>query len=321
MRRRLRTEATWLGGAWVTNLLVRYVYDGNLVIQERQYDPRLSTTIPQRLVSYTRGRDLSGSREGAGGIGGLLARTDATASQQATSFYHSDGNGNVAALADANGTFLGRYWYDPFGNTIAVAGAAAEANLYRFSTKEWHQNSGLLYYLYRYYEPSFERWVNRDPIAEAGDLNLYRFARNGSVHLIDPLGLRDRVAFPKDCGSIDNTKTLGQALDSLRRDYKNWRNNGYGDKYRQARDGACNSLRNMLDLLDDCCGPWSPQQEKYFKLVRTVLWAWCTNPPDPPGSQGDLMKEVKDVIKEFDGDLGIEIPIIPILSDLRTFAP
>ena len=46
----------------------RYVYDGMRVIQERD-----AATTPQ--VSYTRGNDLSGSLEGAGGIGGLLARS------------------------------------------------------------------------------------------------------------------------------------------------------------------------------------------------------------------------------------------------------
>lgn len=43
-------------------------YDGMLRIQERD-----GNNVP--LVTYTRGKDLSGSRQGAGGIG-VLARTD-----------------------------------------------------------------------------------------------------------------------------------------------------------------------------------------------------------------------------------------------------
>jgi hypothetical protein len=46
------------------------------VIQER-------TTVP--TVSYTRGSDLSGSLEGAGGIGGLLARSHGCASSNGVS--------------------------------------------------------------------------------------------------------------------------------------------------------------------------------------------------------------------------------------------
>jgi RHS repeat-associated protein len=65
----------------------------------------------------------------------------------------------------------------------------AEANLYRFSSKEAHPNSGLTYYLYRFYDPSLQRWVNRDPIGERGGLNLYEFAWNDPVDLFDRFGL------------------------------------------------------------------------------------------------------------------------------------
>ena len=35
MRRRERIEYAWNGSAWATNGVTLYVYDGNLVIQER----------------------------------------------------------------------------------------------------------------------------------------------------------------------------------------------------------------------------------------------------------------------------------------------
>jgi RHS repeat-associated protein len=58
------------------------------------------------------------------------------------------------------------YRYDPFGNLISSSGSQASANVYRFSSKEIHPNSGFYYYLYRWYEPNLQRWLNRDPIAE-----------------------------------------------------------------------------------------------------------------------------------------------------------
>src|SRR6266699_2387651 len=67
MRRRIRKEFTWQNGGWALSNEVYYVYDGNLVIQERD-----ANNVP--TVSYTRGRDLSASLERAGGIGGLLGR-------------------------------------------------------------------------------------------------------------------------------------------------------------------------------------------------------------------------------------------------------
>lgn len=133
MRRRVRKEFTWQNSAWVQTNEVRYVYDGNLVVQERN-----TNNLP--MVSYTRGRDLSGSREGAGGIGGLLARTDHKTwtinSSQAHAYYHADANGNVTMLVNALQLIVAKYIYDPFGGILSKSGSLAEANLYRFSSKE-----------------------------------------------------------------------------------------------------------------------------------------------------------------------------------------
>jgi RHS repeat-associated protein len=191
MRRRERWESVWNGSGWVTNLLVRYVYDGNLVIQERHYNPQLSTLNPQLLATYTRGNDLSGTLEVAGGIGGLLARTEGPSAldgQLSTALYHADGNGNITCLIGTNQAVLARYLYDPFGNLLAATGPLAEPNLYRFSSKEFHPASGLVYYLYRHYAPELQRWINRDPIGNEGGANLYRYASNDPQDKIDPLG-------------------------------------------------------------------------------------------------------------------------------------
>jgi RHS repeat-associated protein len=137
---------------------VRHVFDGNLVIQERDGNNNV-------LVSYARGLDLSGTCcEAAGGIGGLLARTDSTG----TSYYHSDSGGNVTALTDASERVVAKYLYDPFGNIIAQSGALADANVYRFSSKEYHANSGLCYFGGRFYDPNLQRWLNRDPLGIGG---------------------------------------------------------------------------------------------------------------------------------------------------------
>jgi hypothetical protein len=54
--------------------------------------------------SLQRGLDLSGSMQGAGGIGGLLARPDHSTvnPQPSTSFFHADGNGNISTLTDSS---------------------------------------------------------------------------------------------------------------------------------------------------------------------------------------------------------------------------
>jgi RHS repeat-associated protein len=164
----------------------RYVYDGMRVMQERN-----AGNAP--TVSYSRGQDLGGSLESAGGIGGLLGRTRHAATTPyaptGTSCYHADGNGNVTYLADATGTADAAYRYDPFGRTLASGGAYATANTYRYSSKE-AMPGGLIYYGYRFYEPQIQRWLSRDPIEEQGGLNLYAYVANNPVSRIDPLGLK-----------------------------------------------------------------------------------------------------------------------------------
>jgi RHS repeat-associated protein len=80
------------------------------------------------------------------------------------------------------------YRYDPFGNITAQSGTLADANTYRFSSKELHVQSGLYYYGYRFYDPSLQRWMNRDPIEELGGINLYAFVGNSPVSKFDKNG-------------------------------------------------------------------------------------------------------------------------------------
>ena len=101
----------------------------------------------------------------------MLARTSqayADAPLAGQSCYHSDGNGNVTMLINDSQAVVARYFYDAFGNILSKSGLLANANLYRFSSKEAHPNSGLVYYLYRYYDPNLQRWPNRDPLGESG---------------------------------------------------------------------------------------------------------------------------------------------------------
>jgi RHS repeat-associated protein len=164
MRRRIRQEFTWQSSRWVQTNEVYYVYDGNVVIQERNANNLPTTT-------YTRGLDFSARLQGAGGIGGLLSMTLNTApggSSSNSMFYHSDGNGNVTMLINSSQYIVAKYLYDAFGNVLSAAGSLAQQNLYRFSSKEAHLNSGLVYYLYRFYDPNLQRWPNRDPLDEPG---------------------------------------------------------------------------------------------------------------------------------------------------------
>lgn len=108
--------------------------------------------------------------------------------------YHADGGGNITYLIPSTYTNTPtKYVYDAYGRTVSATGPLASANVYRFSSKELHAPSGLYYYGYRFYDPLTQRWINRDPLGEAGGMNLYGFVGNGPIASVDPLGLHGNV--------------------------------------------------------------------------------------------------------------------------------
>ena len=155
-------------------------YDGWNLIEERVTHVNGANTT----IRYYWGKDISGTPQGAGGIGGLLYLT--VNGTPYVPFY--DNNGNVAHYCDASGSVAATYKYDAFGKTIAQSGPRADLFRHRFSTKCLDAETGLYYYGYRFYAPSLMRWLNRDPIEEDGGVNLYGFCGNNSIALCDYLG-------------------------------------------------------------------------------------------------------------------------------------
>ena len=189
-----------------------YVYDGWNVIAEYN----LTSGSPALAAVNTWGLDLSNSRQGAGGVGGLLAR----ATSAATLAYTFDGNGNVSELVTAAGSVAGHYEYGPFGQTTAQTDSDATgtfaANPYRFSTKPLDAESGLYYYGYRHYNPVDGRWVNRDPIQERGGINLYGYVGNQPSDDVDPFGtMASLLNCPCKCKSVKWTFSPGGSAFDL----------------------------------------------------------------------------------------------------------
>jgi RHS repeat-associated protein len=136
---------------------------------------------------YIWGKDLSGTMQGAGGVGGLLA----VSLNGRWYFPFYDNKGNVTACASESGVIVASYTYNAFGITIAQSGTMADDFSFRFSTKYFDSETGLYYYGYRFYSPELMRWMNRDPIGEDGGVNLYLSCANNMLIKYDAVGLWD----------------------------------------------------------------------------------------------------------------------------------
>ena len=201
---------SWTNDDWVPQATNRFLWDGQVLLAVLN-----GSNLPEQ--TYLRGLDLSGTLQGAGGVGGLLAVNLGT---NGTHFACFDGNGNVAALLNANSsTLTATYEYDPFGNTLRATGPAAEGNSLRFSTQFTDDLTRRVKYLYRDYDAGVGRWLNRDPIGEIGGININTFVGNNPIKDFDIFGLwrikRDRLknwATAEGEGPQDTLKTLALLL-------------------------------------------------------------------------------------------------------------
>lgn len=216
-RRVQKTVSLKVGSVWQVQYTDTFTYDGwNPVCQVRTGVSGVVTN------HYLWGLDLAGQRtgrlgQGAGGIGGLVAiRVE---SQGATRIYLpvADQVGTIRSVISA-ATLATVAWfsYGTFGDVKNAwyADSQVRADLecasVRFMSKFQDpetspdyagpatalNNSGLVYYGYRYLNPITGKWTCRDPLGEQGGPNL-TLAMNGDfVNNIDPLGLEIR-----DCES------------------------------------------------------------------------------------------------------------------------
>ena len=139
-----------------------------------------SSLTPERNTQYIYSEN---SRE-------PLARVDSIGEQSETFWYHTELNGLPERMTDAHGEVVWRGRFSTWGETEreSVTGFQAVPQNLRFQGQYLDRETGLLYNLFRYYDPVAGRFTQVDPIGLAGGLNTYAYAPN-ALNWIDPLGL------------------------------------------------------------------------------------------------------------------------------------
>lgn len=108
-------------------------------------------------------------------------------------YYIKDRQQSVKALADAGGSVVERYDYNPFGLMTVKMNDATVDNPYGYTGRRWDSETGLWYYRNRMYSPTLGRFLQRDPLGYVDGMNLYAYVTNNPLGFIDPFGLLQEV--------------------------------------------------------------------------------------------------------------------------------
>ena len=107
-----------------------------------------------------------------------------------------DSQGNIVCLIDPEQReVVESYRYSAFGEEEIFNQRgkriidSAIGNPWRYKAKRIDQETGLIYFGKRYYDPKIGRWTSPDPIGSIDGPNLYRFCRNNPLTFVDYFGL------------------------------------------------------------------------------------------------------------------------------------
>jgi RHS repeat-associated protein len=103
-----------------------------------------------------------------------------------TTLYNADGLGSTTSLYDSSATQAGTYTFSSFGQTTSTGSLL---NPFRYTGREWDNETGLYYYRARYYDTHTARFLSEDPIRFSGGIDFYGYVANNPLSFLDPLGL------------------------------------------------------------------------------------------------------------------------------------
>ncbi len=115
---------------------------------------------------------------------GLVGRSAGTT----TNYYDSDLIGSTTGLTDNSGSYVNRYAYRPYGESLLSTEGVANSFEYVGQWGLMNEGNNLNFVRARYYNSGTGRFTSFDPIGQAGGINLYKYGLNNPVTTVDVNG-------------------------------------------------------------------------------------------------------------------------------------
>lgn len=114
-------------------------------------------------------------------------------------FYQKDIQWSVTLITDLKWKIIEQYRYDAYGMPREKDGASLNRRPFKtsrlgntrlYTARERDEELEVYYYRARYYDYKMGRFISRDPIGYADNVNLYAYVGNNPMSFVDPLGLK-----------------------------------------------------------------------------------------------------------------------------------
>ena len=97
--------------------------------------------------------------------------------------------GSIREMTNSSGAIESQLAYDPYGRVAQLQGSISPD--FQYAGYYEHAPSGENLTLFRAYNATSGRWINRDPSLEDGGVNLYGYLYNNPLSGVDLLGLQE----------------------------------------------------------------------------------------------------------------------------------
>lgn len=182
----------------------------------------------------------------------------ATRDDDGLRYRYSDHLGSASRMADANGTQNKGLWYAPYGSEHTPSTTGSATVKFKFTDKE-EDETGLYYYVARYYDSEVGRFMSADNILpdpyDPQQLNRYAYVRNNPVKLVDPDGHAAELAIFIASLTIDFIDDVVNQRHGPGSQPDGWKSNfGANPRYNDAKKNPEATLGNAWkenqDLVD-----------------------------------------------------------------------